>query len=207
MKLLMLICCLSFTACANSQQQEPRLVGGPCEGCEAVFEYGDKELTAVDTLPEFESAAEKLRLSGTIYESDGKTPAEGVIIYIHHTNDEGVYPTKGGEKGWEKRHGYLRGWVKTGRDGKYTFYTQVPQAYPSRSQPAHIHPYILEPDGKYYYLEGIFFEGDPLLNPNDFPKEGEWRGGGTAILEFQKGQKMNSITRDIVLGKNVPGYE
>lgn len=206
MKFLFLLITFSFTACANSQQQNARLVGGPCEGCEAVFEFGDRRLTAVDTLPEFESATEKLRLSGTIYEPDGTTPAEGVVLYIHHTNPEGIYPTRGGEQDWERRHGYLRGWIKTGKDGKYTFYTQLPHTYPDRSEPAHIHPYILEPDGKYYWLESIFFDGDPLLNEARLPAAGEWRGGGSGILELQKGEKMLIINRDIILGKNVPGY-
>lgn len=207
MKSLLLLFTLSIAACANSQQHDFRLVGGPCEGCEAVFEHGDEELTAVDTLPEFESAADKLLLSGTIYEPDGKTPAEDVIMYIHHTNAEGVYPTRGGEEGWERRHGYLRGWIKTGSDGKYSFYTQIPRSYPDRSEPAHIHPFILEPDGRYYWLESIFFEGDPLLSKRTLPAPGEWRGGDTGILELQKGEEMATIQRDIVLGKNVPGYK
>lgn len=198
---------LLFASCANSQQKDARLVGGPCEGCDAVFEYGNRQLSAVDTLPEFESAAEKLKLSGTIYQSDGKTPAEGVILYIHHTNAEGIYPTRGGEEGWEKRHGYLRGWIKTGKDGRYTFYTQVPHTYPDRTEPAHIHPFILEPNGKYYWLESIFFEGDPLIAKSRLPRQNKWRGGGTGILQLQKGENTATITRDIVLGKNVPGYQ
>ncbi len=195
---------LSFAACANSQEANPRLVGGPCEGCEAVFEYGDRELNAVDTLPEFESAVEKLRLSGTIYEPDGKTPAEGVILYIHHTNAEGIYPTRGGEEGWERRHGYLRGWIKTGKDGKYTFYTQVPKSYPSRTEPAHIHPYILEPDGKYYWLESYFFEGDELLTKEHTSSNP--RGGTPGVVKLKKQNDMYVIERDLILGKNVPGY-
>jgi len=30
-----------------------KLVGGPCEGCEAVFEYGHKKLFSIDTFPSF----------------------------------------------------------------------------------------------------------------------------------------------------------
>lgn len=39
---------------------------------------------------DFESAAEKLKLSGTIYEPKVKTPVEGVILYIHHIEAKGV---------------------------------------------------------------------------------------------------------------------
>jgi len=45
---------------------QPRLVGGPCEGCEAVFEWGERQLTPTDTLPDFDSTPQKLLLSGTI---------------------------------------------------------------------------------------------------------------------------------------------
>ncbi|SOC79875.1 protocatechuate 3,4-dioxygenase beta subunit [Salinimicrobium sediminis] len=195
---------LLLTSCAHSQQEEPHLVGGRCEGCEAVLEYGDRELTAVDTLPEFKSAAKKLKLTGTIYQPDGKTPAEGVVIYIHHTNAEGIYPTRGDEEGWAKRHGYLRGWAKTGPDGKFTFYTQVPGHYPSRNTPAHIHPYVLEPDGKYYWLETYFFEGDDLLS-NEHVSSSP-RGGTPGVVKLKKQDDIYVINRDFILGRNIPGY-
>ena len=195
---------LLLTSCAKSQEVSPQLVGGPCEGCEAVLEYGDRELDAVDTLPEFESALDKLRLTGTIYEPDGKTPAEGVVLYIHHTNAQGVYPTKGDEEGWAKRHGYLRGWTQTGKDGKFTFYTQVPGEYPTRNTPAHIHPYILEPNGKYYWMESYFFEGDELLSKEHVPTNP--RGGTPGVVELQKQNGMYEVERNFILGENIPGH-
>lgn len=197
--------CLLMGSCANSQERDPRLVGGPCEGCEAVLEYGNQNLNATDTLPGFEQAEQKLLLTGLIYETDGKTPAEDVILYIHHTNAEGIYPTNGDEKAWGKRHGYLRGWIKTGKDGKYSFYTQIPGSYPSRTEPAHIHPFILEPDGKYYYLETLHFEGDPFLTDNNNNKNP--RGTSSGILKPVQQGAMKIATIDFVLGKNISGYE
>ena len=67
---------------------------------------------------------EKLIISGIVFYADGETPAEGIIIYIHHTNTEGVYPKKGSEKGNGQYHGYLRGWMKTDSNGKYEFETK-----------------------------------------------------------------------------------
>lgn len=200
-----LLLSLLMVSCANSQERNLRLVGGACEGCEAVLEYGDQNLNNRDTLPEFEQTENKLKLSGTIYKADGKTPAEDVILYIHHTNAQGIYPTKGDEKGWGKSHGYLRGWIKTGKDGKYSFYTQVPGSYPSRTDPAHIHPFILEPDGKYYYLETLHFEGDPLLTKNHSSKKP--RGTSTGVLKPVKKGPIKLATLDFVLGKNIPGYK
>ena len=123
-------------------EQTGSLVGGPCEGCDAVFEYGNRKLNNVDTLPEFNSNGVKLKVTGTIYGSDGKTPAADVILYFYQTDQNGIYATKGGETGWAKRHGYLRGWVRTGSDGKYTIYTIKPghiQVVPH--QPIYIQQY------------------------------------------------------------------
>jgi protocatechuate 3,4-dioxygenase beta subunit len=190
----------------NVSHQEFKLIGGPCEGCEAIFEYGDKQLYNIDTLPDFEQQGPKLKISGTVYKHGSRIPARDVILYIYHTSQEGIYPTRGNEKGWKKRHGYLRGWIKTDTNGKYTFYTLVPGAYPNRNNPKHIHIIVLEPDGKYYYIEEFLFAGDPLLT-DDRINRTDPRGGYGYILHPIKQNDMLVATRNIELGKNVPGYE
>lgn len=198
---------LSFFTTAGMSQNisisNAELIGGPCEGCEAVFEFGDRPLSPVDTLYEFEQADEKLKLTGTIYRPDGKTPAAGVILYIYHTNAKGVYPTRGDESGWAKRHGYLRGWIKTASDGKYTFFTQKPGSY--GEGPAHIHPTVLEPDGKYYYIDMYVFESDPNLSNSR--KNRRNSRGGSGVVELKREGNLLVAKRDIILGLNVPGYE
>lgn len=204
LKIISLSFSLVLFSCANSQENvEYRLVGGPCEGCEAVMEYRENNLDAVDTLPEFDTAGEKLKITGTIFKADGKTPAENVVLYIHHTNAAGIYPIRGDEKGWAGRHGYLRGWIKTGKDGKFTFYTQVPASYPERTTPAHIHPYILEPDGRYYYLSAYFFEDDPLFKKDHMENPPR---GSNGLIKLKNEDGYALIERDFVLGKNIPGY-
>ena len=198
-----------LSASANSQNQNEskfRLVGGPCEGCEAVFEYGDRQLFSLDTLPDFNDDGPKLKLTGTIYQQDGKTPAKDIILYIYHTDQNGIYPTKGDETGWAKRHGYLRGWIKTDSDGEYTFYTLKPGIYPSRNAPAHIHPVILEPDGKYYWIDEYLFEGDPLIT-EDESSDIAPRGGNSGIISLKKEAGILVGERNIILGKNVPNYD
>ncbi|NNF04200.1 MAG: intradiol ring-cleavage dioxygenase, partial [Rhodothermales bacterium] len=101
---------------ASTCTAQPRLVGAPCEGCEAVHEYrdvADRPLTPVDTLPGFDAARQKMLLRGRIFMPDGETPASGVILYVHHTNEVGEYATLGDEFGWGRRHGYIRGWIRT----------------------------------------------------------------------------------------------
>lgn len=199
---------LLLSSCSNSQdqQQDARLVGGPCEGCEAVFEYGYKTLNAVDTLPDFNDEGLKIKVTGTIYENDGKTPAKGVILYIYHTDQNGIYTAREGATGWAQRHGYIRGWAKTGKDGKYTFYTLKPGVYPDRSQPAHIHPIILEPNGKYYWLGSYHFKGDTLLTDKEINPNAP-RGGSSGLITLKKKDDIWVGRRDIILGKNVAGYK
>jgi len=181
-------------------------VGGPCEGCEAIFEFGSNRLSPVDTLPDFDNNGIKVKLAGTVYQNDGKTPAKDVVLYIYHTDQNGIYTTKGDEKGWARRHGTIRGWTKTEVDGHYTFLTLKPGIYPSRSAPAHIHFLILEPDGKYYWLGASHFEGDPLLTEKERNPESP-RGGSSGLLQLKPEGSLRVGRRDIILGKNIPGYE
>ena len=206
--ILFLFLVFTFTYCHSQTDEvvEYRLVGGSCEGCEAVFEYGDKELSPVDTLPDFREDGTKIKVTGTIYQADGKTPAKDIILYIYHTNQKGIYEAKGDETGWGKRHGYIRGWIKTDSSGKYTFYTLKPGIYPNRNASAHIHPIILEPNGKYYWLGSYHFKGDPLLTEKEINPESP-RGGSSGLLMLHKEGNLLVGERDIILGKNVPDYD
>ncbi len=177
-----------------------KLIGGPCEGCEAVFEFGDQILTPVDTLPEFDSEGVQIKITGLLYEPDGKTPAEGVILYVYQTNEKGVYPKKGNETGWARRHGYIRGWAKTHAEGTYTFYTQKPHFY--GNEPAHIHLTILEPDGSYYWLGSFLFEGDANLTGKQINNSAP-RGGSNGIMSLEMKDGILVGNRNIILRKNI----
>jgi len=202
MKLIITVI-LAFAFTAASAQR----VGGSCEGCEAVFEYGSKKLTSIDTLPDFKEPGPKLEISGTIYQSDGKTPAKGVILYIYHTDQKGVYPQKGNETGWAKRHGYLRGWIKTNADGKYKFYTLRPASYPNSRAPQHIHPVVKEPNRNEYYIDEYLFADDPFLDEKEKEKENQQQRGGSGIITLTKKQDGTWVgKRDIILGMNIPDY-
>ncbi|WP_236032599.1 dioxygenase family protein [Algoriphagus pacificus] len=207
-KLIML--CLtfwSFFSCnaQSTKSQKEKIVGGPCEGCEAIFEYGDKKLLPIDTLPLFIENEPKLKITGKVYQSDGKSPAEGVIIYIYHTNRSGFYQTQGDEEGWAIRHGFIRGWVKTDSKGNYTFYTFRPAAYPDRNEPEHIHLTVKEPGKIAYYLDDFVFEDDPLLTIEK-RKNLENRGGSGVVNPIMENGIL-TINRDLFLGLNIPYYE
>ena len=179
-------------------------IGGPCQGCEALLEYGDRELTSSDTLPLYLETEPKIKVTGIVYKEDGTTPAADIILYVYHTNRDGIYPKPKEGSTWESRHGMIRGWIKTNADGRYTFYTFRPGAYPNRQAPEHIHVTVKEPGKEPYYIEDFFFDDDPLLTP-DF-RNGLRQRGGSGICEPKKQADQYLIHRNIILGKNIPNY-
>lgn len=203
---LLAFVCSACTFSQNPELSSSKLVGGPCEGCEGVFEFDDTKLTSVDTLPDFGDVGPKLKISGTIYQSDGRTPAKNVILYLYHTDQKGIYAKKGNETGWAKSHGYIRGWIKTDHQGSYTFYTLKPASYPDRSISAHIHPTVLEPNGKYYWLTDYYFRDDPFLTSQERTPKNP-RGGTSGVLDLTRTGDLWIGTRDFILGKNILDYK
>jgi len=195
----------------NSPSPNEIKVGGGCEGCEAVYECPVQfaQLNEVDTLPDFNEPGPKIEISGTIYHRDGKTPAKDVVLYVYHTDQKGLYSKNGNDlsyrqDGWAKRHGYIRGWLKTDANGFYKFYTLVPASYPNSNNQKHIHPAIKEPGKSEYWIDDFVFDDDPLLPSNERTKANPRGGNGVLKTEMKEG--MLRATRDIILGLNIPGY-
>jgi len=160
-----------------------------------------KNISWRTVIPSKEELGEKLIVSGTIYLPDGKTPAKDVIVYVYHTNNKGIYPKKGNEKGNGKYHGYLRGWMKTNANGRYEFETIRPAPYETHDgEPAHIHYTIEHPDYPEYWLTGLWFSDDPRVN--SYKDKIERDGGFSNITTLTKDD--NNIlrgSRNIILQK------
>ncbi|WP_179344914.1 peptidase associated/transthyretin-like domain-containing protein [Winogradskyella ursingii] len=184
-----------------------RKVGGPCQDCVAVLDF--KELNSqpksTDTLPGFENNESKVKITGTVFQKDGKTPAENVILYIYHTDRNGIYQPSEQPFGWEKRHGKYREWLKTGKNGKFTFYTFRPASYPNAQEPEHIHIYVKEPNTNPYYLDSYFFESDVLLTEEKIQLHKN--RGGSGIIQLKMEDGIWTANRDLTLGLNIPDYE
>ncbi|MGA0560141.1 intradiol ring-cleavage dioxygenase [Larkinella sp. VNQ87] len=182
-------------------------VGGPCEGCEAIYEntVSFEKLPSLLKMPDVTWEGKKpLGINGIVYKADGKTPAAGVILYVYHTDQTGHYPKKGNETGWGKRHGYIRGWVRTDEKGAYKFVTLRPAPYPNANEPAHIHITVKEPDLNEYYIDEFLFDNDPLLTTEKRRKL-ENRGG-SGIVRLKDVGNMSKGERNIYLGRNIPNY-
>lgn len=201
---------IALAGCAQGPNKPEKTdgphIGGRCEGCEAIYEspLAFEKLSNMVWLPDFKEKGQKLAINGVVYKTDGKTPAPNVIIYIYHTDQAGVYPKKGDEAGWAKRHGYLRGWMKTNEKGEYKFFTLRPAPYPGGNIPAHIHVTIKEPGKNEYYIDEFLFDDDPFLTATE-RKKAENRGG-SGILKIKVAEEFQKSQRDIILGRNIPDY-
>ena len=173
--------------------------------------YVPQIIQSIDTSPGWIQTGQKLMLTGNIYLPDGKSPAKDVIIYYYHTNTEGRYLHKPGQKRsmapneLGQTHGYIRGWVKTDSLGRYAIYTVRPGTYPTRDFPAHLHATITEPGNKKeYYIDDFVFDDDKLLT-SAYRKKMENRGG-TGTVRLVKKEDVFVGERNIILGLNIPNY-
>ena len=209
---LIMVIAFSVYGCSQSSASKSEnagsqvVVGGECEGCEAIHEspVPFEKLSSSLTLPDFKDPGPKIEISGTIYQTDGRTPAPGVVLYVYHTDQQGNYATRGGETGWGKRHGYIRGWLKTDEKGFYEIFTLVPASYPNSNNPKHIHPIIKEPGKTEYWIDEFLFADDPFLKPAE--KNPPHPRGGSGVLTPVNKDGMLRATRNIILGLNIPGY-
>ena len=209
--LLLLATLFTQVGCTqNSTSNKPASsdlkVGGGCEGCEAIYESPNsfEMLNSVDTLPDFNEKGPRILISGVIYMADGKTPARDIVLYVYHTDQQGNYSTRGDQKGWGQRHGYIRGWIKTGSDGSYKLYTLVPASYPNSNNPKHIHPIIKEPGKSEYWIDEFVFDNDPLLPAAERSRSKPV--GGSGLLKPVIKDGILEAKRDIILGLNVKQY-
>ena len=124
---------------------------------------------------------EKMIVSGTIFEPDGKTPAPNVLIYLYHTDIYGYY----GRKSGEHKHGRYRGWMLTDGQGKYEFQTIKPAPYPENRFAAHIHTTLTTKTMKEDWIDNYLFEGDTLISTRERTEAGQ-KGGFNPILKLEK---------------------
>lgn len=180
-------------------------VGGGCDGCEIMYIGMPTKIHSTDTSGGWNENGQKLLITGKAYNLDGKTPAPNVIIYYWHTDNNGYYSPKVGMNEKAKRHGHIRGWVKTDQNGKYSIYTIKPAPYPNDNIPAHIHTSIKEPNiDNEYYIDEFIFDDDKLLTGAK-RKKLENRGGSGVLRVLQKGD-LFIAEHNIILGLNIPNY-
>jgi protocatechuate 3,4-dioxygenase beta subunit len=194
----LILICTPVASLASTSPRAP-VIGGPCEGCELVFEGMPKELSAQARIAPPDEPGEPLRIEGQVVTQEG-APAPGVIVYAYHTDKNGVYPQAA------TRHGRLRGWARTDANGRYVFETIRPASYPDSQVPQHVHMHVIEPSRATYYIDSIVFADDPLLDAEAREQSETARGGNGLVHPERDGEGVWRVRRDIHLGKGVPGY-
>lgn len=127
-------------------------------------------------------AGEPLIVSGTIYSPDGRTPLEGINLFVYQTDATGRYSTTGGNNRNTRIHGLMR----TNSEGRYEFRTIKPASYPNSRNPAHIHAYVSGPNYPEYWIDEYLFADDPFVT-EEARQKAAGKGSFSPILTLRRG--------------------
>jgi len=188
---LLPIALLNMAGCATekghaSSETSRVVVEDGCEWCGA--NDAPASLSWKTEIAPANEPGDSLIISGRVFQPDGITPASGILLYVYHTDANGYYSKNGKEYGNGRRHGRLRGWMRTNNDGRYEFRTIKPAPYPNRVDPAHIHITVSGPGYPEYWIDDYWFEGDPRITDRMLvgrPK----RGGFSPIISPKRDEK------------------
>jgi len=195
----------NYQKASEEPVEKSALVGGGCDGCEIMFIGMPENIDPVDTSEGWNEKGIKLLVRGTVFKQGGKIPCPNVIIYYWQTDHKGYYSPGEDMDDLAKRHGHIRGWVKSDQNGKYSIYTIRPAPYPNDSMPAHIHISIKEPDIKNeYYIDEFVFDDDKLLTENK--RNRLENRGGSGILKVTSTNEYQLAEHNIILGLHIPDY-
>jgi len=145
------------------------------------------------TLSNETDKGEPMTISGTVFQSDSKTPAPNTLIYLYHTDFEGYYGRNG-----QHKHGRYRGWMLTDKNGRYSFRSIKPAPYPEMKWAAHIHMTVTGLKHREDWIDSILFEGDRLINSHERSIAGQ-KGGFKPIVSLERRGKILMGTRDILM--------
>lgn len=91
-------------------------------------------LTSTGRIAPASEPGSPLIVRGQLLNIDG-SPAANAVVFAYQTDRGGLYDKReNGPHSWR-----LRGWVKTGADGRFTFETIRPGSYPNSNNPPHVH--------------------------------------------------------------------
>lgn len=107
----------------------------------------------------------KIKLKGTVYQSDCKTPLKNALVEIWHCDTEGNYDNDSDLF----RH---RASFKTNDDGQYHFLTILPGKYLNGKlyRPAHIHFRVSESNYR-ELISQVYFKGDPHITEDPWASQ------------------------------------
>ncbi|MDQ3473229.1 MAG: protocatechuate 3,4-dioxygenase [Acidobacteriota bacterium] len=164
---------LSLFGCSPATSAEQKAVAPRAENVPAkIVIVSDKE------------PGEPLIVSGVIVAPDGRTPLEGIKLYVYQTDATGVYSTAG--NGGDNRNTRIHGVMRTGADGRYEFRTIKPASYPNSRISAHIHAHLSGADYPEYWIDEYNFADDPLVT-EDVKRRFASLGSFSPVLTLTRG--------------------
>ena len=154
-----------------------------------------------------DEAGDRLRLTGTVFSADCRTPVPGALIEVWQANSAGLYDTDTPGNFTEVSAFHLRGMLWTNEKGAYEIETIVPGRYPippnlpglekyaGLTRPAHIHFRVM--DSLHVPLTTqLYFKGDPFL------ADDPWAGHKqTLAIDLQQDGALRRGVFDIVLAR------
>lgn len=185
--------------------QRERVVGGACEGCDAVFVGLPATVAMEGRIAPANEPGTPMTIGGVVTTAAG-APAPGIIVYAYQTDAKGLYPPAPELRGAAARHGRLRGWARTDAQGRYRFLTIRPAGYPNTDIPEHMHLHVIEPGRCTYYIDDVVFEDDPRLTPRQRAAHDRGRGGSGVVRPTRDSNGTWQVRRDIRLGAGITDY-
>jgi protocatechuate 3,4-dioxygenase beta subunit len=126
-----------------------------------------QNISAGVTLNPVGEPGQQIVVSGTIYKSDGVTPASGITVFLYQA-DAGGYYHRPKEDVFSPR---LYGWLRTGKDGHYEIRTIRPEPEVlAPDEPAHIHAHVFASGIPEHFLHEFWFAGDPRIKPKELAR-------------------------------------
>ncbi len=154
-------------------------------------------------VPKNETGA-RMRITGTLYQPNGRTPYPGVILYAYQADHNGYYRQSETDKGIIKQHGCLHGWCVTDSNGRYEIITIRPGKLPGKALPAQIHTAVQEPGrDSSFYIRDFVFSDDKLVSET-YLKQQKLPGGDGVVKLKRDSSGTWTGKRDITLPKNKP---
>jgi catechol 1,2-dioxygenase len=106
---------------------------------------------------------ERLKISGRVLGGSNCSPLAGAVVDVWHASAAGFYYGLEATRPLKPEEYLLRGRIRTGEDGRYSFDSILPGNYRVNEnwvRPRHIHYTVSHPDHQSLTTQ-LYFEGDP----------------------------------------------
>lgn len=160
---------------------------------------GPEGVSSRAVLSKWGEAGVPLVVSGRVFAADGRTPVEGVTLYVYHTDARGHYSELDGNG--QEPQPRIKGFVRTDREGRYEFETTRPGGYPGRRDPAHIHVKAYGAGYAERWLTDFLFDDDPRLTEENRARYRDLGSFSPVLKPARDAAGVLRCTRDIRMEK------